>query len=243
MFDGVPLGEYVDASPARQPEPVTLEGSYVTLVPLVPSHAPALYEQLCVNSPEATWAYMSAGPFTDLGSFTTHISNFSTSRDPLFFTVLPRQDIVSAKGGGAVLVRAGTPAGYVSLMRIDARSRAVEVGHITLGAALQRTRPATEALFLVLRHCLAGLGFRRVEWKCDALNARSRRAAARYGFVPEGVFRRHMIVRGRNRDTAWFSIVDGEEWEARREAFEKWLDPGNFDERGQQKKKLEDFRG
>ncbi|KAH6639919.1 gcn5-related n-acetyltransferase [Truncatella angustata] len=234
MFNNVPLGEEVDAIAARTPEHITIKGRHASLVPISPSHAPALHRQLCLNSPDETWAYMSAGPFASSESFANHISALAVSTDPLFFTVISEIDLSSG-------ITAGTPVGYLGLMRIDAKNRCVELGHVTFSAVLQRTTVATEALYLAMRHCFEGLGNRRLEWKCDSLNAKSRRAAGRLGFVAEGVFRSHMIVRGRSRDTAWFSIVEGE-WAGRKEALERWIDESNFDEEGRQKDKLERIR-
>jgi RimJ/RimL family protein N-acetyltransferase len=117
----------------------------------------------------------------------------------------------------------------------------IEIGHIWFAPALQRTRAATEAIYLLARHAFDDLGYRRLEWKCDSLNAPSRRAADRFGFTYEGIFRQHMITKGRNRDTAWYSIIDSE-WPSRREAFEAWLAPGNFDEEGRQRRSLAEYR-
>jgi hypothetical protein len=126
-------------------------------------------------------------------------------------------------------------------MRMEPAHGCIEIGHIWLGAPLQRTAAATEAIFLLARHAFDDLGYRRLEWKCDAANARSRRAAERFGFTFEGVFRKHMIVKGRNRDTAWYAIVD-DDWPAVRAAFEAWLAPGNFDADGRQRETLESLR-
>jgi RimJ/RimL family protein N-acetyltransferase len=125
-----------------------------------------------------------------------------------------------------------------AFMRLDASNGVIEIGHIWLSPALQKTREATEAIFLMMRHCLDELGCRRLEWKCDALNAPSRRAAERFGFSFEGIFRQHFIVKGRNRDTAWYSILD-KEWPPIRAAFQKWLKDDNFDRQGRQKRRLQ----
>lgn len=233
MFKDVPLGVEVDAYPAKIPEHVTINGHYASLVPLSTPHTSVLYQQLSLGSPEATWAYMAAGPFPDEEAFTIHIRNLSVSKDPLFFTVISNINLPS--------ISAGTPVGYLSLMRIDVKNRGIEIGNITFSAALQRTTVATEAIYLAMKHCIEDLGNRRLEWKCDSLNAKSRKAAERFGFVFEGLFRKHFIVRGRNRDTAWYSIVDNE-WPGKKSAFERWLDRGNFHENGRQKNGLADFR-
>ncbi|RKO89615.1 acetyltransferase, GNAT family [Blyttiomyces helicus] len=221
-----PVGRVVDARPATQPAPTTLTGRFITLEPLSPSHASALYSVICGAAHASLWDYMFDGPFKTPADFDAFITSKSSSRDPLFF---------------ALLDPTTTPVGYASLMRIDIPNRVVEIGHVMFSPALQRTRAATEALFMLVRHALEDLGFRRCEWKCDTLNAPSRRAAARMGFLEEGVFRQHMIVKGRSRDTAWFGMLDGE-WPRAREGFERWLDDGNFDEEGRQRRRLEDCR-
>ena len=147
----------------------------------------------------------------------------SASEDPLFFAILDKPSCA--------------PAGYACFMRIEPAHRCIEVGSILFAPSLQRTRGATEAMYLMARHVFEDLGYRRYEWKCNTLNEPSRRAALRLGFTFEGVFRQHMIVKGRNRDTAWYSMLD-HEWPARKAAFERWLDPGNFDDQGRQKSPL-----
>jgi len=147
--------------------------------------------------------------------------------DRLFFTLVP------AAGGRA--------SGVASYLRIVPEFGVIEVGNIWFGPALQRTAAATEAIYLLARHVFDDLGYRRLEWKCNALNAASRRAAERFGFTFEGVFREHMVIKGRNRDTAWYAIVD-RDWPAIRDAFERWLDPENFDAAGAQRLRLDEFR-
>ena len=132
-----------------------------------------------------------------------------------------------------VPAQAGKAAGWASLMRIEPRHGVIEVGNVVFSPALQRSRAATEAMYLMASHVFDHLGYRRYEWKCNAENAASRRAALRLGFTFEGIFRQHMVVRGRSRDTAWYSLLDGE-WPARKRAFEAWLDPSNFDGEGRQ---------
>jgi RimJ/RimL family protein N-acetyltransferase len=172
------------------------------------------------------WTFLAYGPFADEAAMHAHLAAQAASEDPLFFAVA--QD--------------GRAAGVVSYLRMEPEHGVIEIGHIWLGAALQRTPAATEAIFLLAREAFDGLGNRRLEWKCDAANARSRRAAERFGFTFEGVFRQHMIVKGRNRDTAWYALLDGE-WPAARAAFEAWLDPGNFDEDERQRQRLAALRG
>ncbi|KAI5927104.1 putative acetyltransferase, GNAT family [Camillea tinctor] len=227
-----PLGPIVGGSPARRPSSDTvLTGRYVTLVGLKPEHADALYPHVSGDENAHLWDYMFDGPFHDPGEFRRSIAAKSASRGPVFYAILPRD------GGGNSTV------GHISLMRIDTTHRYLEIGHVMLAPPLQRTRAATEVFYLLARHALEDLGFRRCEWKCHALNAPSRRAALRLGFSFEGLFRRHMIVKGRDRDTAWYALLRDEEWPRAKEAFEAWLDPGNFDEEGVQRKRLEELRG
>jgi RimJ/RimL family protein N-acetyltransferase len=191
----------------------------VRLEPLSPAHAEDLFAA-AAGDPHL-WDYLPYGPFADPASLRAHLAAQASSDDPLFFAV----------------VVDGRAAGVVSYLRIEPEHGCIEIGHIWFGASLQRTPAATEAIYLLARHAFDDLGNRRLEWKCDAANARSRRAAERFGFTFEGVFRQHMIVKGRNRDTAWFSIVDGE-WPAVRARFETWLDPKNFDAEGRQRASL-----
>jgi RimJ/RimL family protein N-acetyltransferase len=192
----------------------------VRLEPLDPDrHAGDLHDE-AAGDPRL-WDYLPYGPFPDLAELREHLARQAGSADPLFFAV----------------VVDGRAVGVVSYLRIEPEHACIEIGHIWFGASLQRTPAATEVVYLLARHAFDDLGNRRLEWKCDAANARSRRAAERFGFTFEGVFRQHMIVKGRNRDTAWFSIVDGE-WPAVREAFERWLDPANFDADGRQRTPL-----
>jgi RimJ/RimL family protein N-acetyltransferase len=200
---------------------VELEGRHVRIVPLdAASHAAALY----AGSKDASlWRYLFNGPYTEEGEFRAWLDGREKSEDPLFFTILDR-----AKGEAA---------GYCSLMRIEPAHRVIEVGNILYLPSLQRTAAATEAMYLLARYVFEALGYRRYEWKCDSNNSPSRRAALRLGFTFEGIFRQHMIVKGRNRDTAWFSMLDTE-WEDRKRTFEQWLDPANFDAEGKQKTAL-----
>jgi RimJ/RimL family protein N-acetyltransferase len=205
-------------------ERTQLTGGIVSLVPLdVDAHARSLYEALCGPNNDALWDYLFYGPFRDFASFREHLAKHAASSDPLFFA------IVDNATGRAV--------GQASYLRIDTVHRTIEVGHIMYAPVLQRTPGATEAMYLMARHVFEDLRYRRYEWKCNALNERSRRAALRLGFTFEGIFRQHMIVKGRNRDTAWFSMLDSE-WPARKAAFLRWLDPSNFDESGRQRTPL-----
>ena len=203
-----------------------LTGSRVRLEPVDPErHADDLHDA-SLGDPRL-WDYLPYGPFPDVGALREHLARQAASEDPLFFAV------VDADTGRAV--------GIVSYLRIEPAHGCIEIGHIWFGGPLQRTPAATETICLLARHAFDDLGNRRFEWKCDAANARSRRAAERFGFTFEGVFRQHQIVKGRNRDTAWYAMLDGE-WPAIRAAFEAWLAPENFDASGAQRRSLEALR-
>jgi RimJ/RimL family protein N-acetyltransferase len=215
-------------APAKRPERTTLRGKIVTLAPLdAAAHADPLYEDSHGVGREDLWRYLSDGPFADRAAFYTELEKKAGSLDAVFFAIVENAS--------------ERPAGYASLMRIEPVHRCLEVGNILFTPRLQRTAGATEAMYLMARHVFEDLGYRRYEWKCNALNAPSRRAALRLGFEFEGIFRQHMIVKGCNRDTAWFSMLDSE-WPARKAAFERWLDPSNFDEAGRQKESLAALR-
>ncbi|KAL4952207.1 acyl-CoA N-acyltransferase [Aspergillus filifer] len=222
MSTARPRGDPVTLPPAKSPTHTTLTGRTVQLVPLSASHADDLFPLVNNDRPDQTaiWDYIPAK---------------AASTDPLFFAVIDtRQD--STMKGKAV--------GYLSLMSIVTAHMRLEIGHVVFTKALQRTVGATEAIYLLLKHSIEDLGYRRIEWKCDSLNAPSRRAAERLGFTFEGIFRQHLVVKGRNRDTAWLSILR-EEWLGLKNlkgSLEGWLDEGNFDAEGKQLKKLEEFR-
>jgi RimJ/RimL family protein N-acetyltransferase len=222
------IGPLVVPGPARRPERITLSGRFVTLEPLQESHAADLFAAAGGAAHGDLWAYMPDGPFPDLASLSAVIARKAASADPLFYAI-------RARASGRVL-------GHAGLMRMDLPNRAIEVGNIMFGEGLQRSPGATESMALLARYVFDELGFRRYEWKCNALNAPSRSAAARLGFTFEGIFRQHMIVKNRNRDTAWFSMLDGE-WPACRAAFELWLAPENFDAEGRQRRSLAALRG
>jgi RimJ/RimL family protein N-acetyltransferase len=171
--------------------------------------------------------YLPYGPFADVNEFATWLEACAASNDPLFFAVVDQAT--------------NRPAGMASFMRMVPEHGVIEIGHIWFSPTLQRTRQATEAVYLMARHAFDDLGYRRLEWKCNALNERSLRAALRFGFKYEGVFRQHLVVRDRNRDTAWFSILD-REWPSIRAAFESWLDPDNFSADGRQRRSLSAIR-
>jgi RimJ/RimL family protein N-acetyltransferase len=224
---GLPVGPQVDPSAAPLPRRVTLHGRYVELSPLdVAKHGAALWEGVLDPANDRLWRYLPDGPFADRAAFEANVALRSSSDNPLYFAILD-EDTKRALG-------------WASLMRIEPQNRCVEVGYILYTPALQRTRGATEAMYLLARYVFEDLGYRRYEWKCDSLNAPSWRAALRLGFTYEGVFRQHMIIKGRNRDTAWFAILDSE-WAARKARLEEWLDPSNFDAQGQQKLALSEL--
>ena len=220
-----PIGPEVDAHPAGRPQRVKLTGRRVTLAPLdARKHAVSLYDGSNGDAGrERVWTYLFDGPYANLQDFRASLETKAHSEDPLFFAVIDNAS--------------GRALGYQTLMRFDAANRVVEVGNIMYTPALQRTAGATEAQYLFASYVFDTLGVRRYEWKCNALNAPSRRAAERLGFSFEGIFRQHMIVKGRNRDTAWYAMLDGE-WPARRAAFERWLRLDNFDGQGRQKESL-----
>ncbi len=219
-----------DPSPAPRPERRVHEGRYARVEPLDSVvHAAELF--VSAHGDEARtriWSYLPYGPFDSETAFRAHLDEQAASDDPLFFAIRPHAS--------------GRAEGVASLMRIDPGNRAIEIGHIWLGPWLQRTAAATEALFLLIAHAIDDLGYRRMEWKCNAAHAASRAAAVRLGFRHEGVFYQHLIVKGHNRDTAWFSILD-HEWPAIRANFETWLDPANFDEQGEQRHSLGALNG
>jgi len=219
---GQPIGAAVDCSPREPVRPVSLTGTWSRVEPLARHHLDPLYDALVLRSPASTWTYLAAGPF-------------SAPAD--FFAVLRDLNDNPAVVPHALCLPDGRAVGMASYLRVDAANGSAEVGWIALSAALQRTTAATEAMYLMARHVFDDLGYRRYEWKCDALNEPSRRAATRLGFTYEGTFRNALVYKGRNRDTAWFSITDAE-WPAVRTAFEVWLDPANHDADGAQRTRL-----
>jgi len=190
-------------------------------------HARALHEAYAKDESGRNWTYLPYGPFASADAYAEWVSARQQSDDPLFYAI--------------ALADSGLPVGVASYLRIEPAMGAIEVGHLSYSPALQRSPVATEAMYLMMRRVFDELGYRRYEWKCDSLNAPSRRAAERLGFRYEGTFRQMMVIKERSRDTAWFSILDSE-WPALRSAFERWLDPGNFDANGAQRARLEDLR-
>jgi RimJ/RimL family protein N-acetyltransferase len=210
-------GPPVDPSPARPPGPAKLIGRYGTVERFSAArHGLDLWDAM--RGRDDLWTYLPVGPFGDLAGFRVWLAAIEKSPDPYFYAIVQSD---------------GRAVGLAALMAIRPDMRVIEVGHIVYGAPLQRTPLATEAQFLLARYVFETLGYRRYEWKCNALNEPSFRAALRFGFTHEGVFRQHMIVKGRSRDTAWFAMLEGE-WPSRKAAFERWLAPENFDVQGRQ---------
>jgi RimJ/RimL family protein N-acetyltransferase len=238
----------------KVPQRTTFEGRYVQLVPLDPAaHTEALYEDAHGPGHEALWRYLFDGPYSTVEAFRAALEKKAATDDPLFFAILDaaggdraggeRAGGDAAGGDAAILdgpggeLPGGRAVGYASFMRIEPAHRCIEVGSILYTPRLRRTAGATEAMYLMARHVFEDLGYRRYEWKCDSRNAPSRRAALRFGFTFEGIFRQHMIVKGQNRDTAWYAMLDTE-WPERKARFERWLAPSNFDDNGMQLTRL-----
>lgn len=226
---GQPIGEAMQGWTARQRPPrITLEGRYCRLEPLdARRHGDDLFTAYAAAPDGRAWTYLAPEPFTARSDFDAYLERNAASADPLHYTV----------------VDAGTQraVGTLSLMRMDTANGVIEVGHVIFSPLLQRSRASTEAQYLLMKLVFETLGYRRYEWKCDSLNAPSRSAAARLGFSFEGVFRQLLVYKNRTRDTAWFSIIDGE-WPLLKKAFDSWLSPGNFDAQGAQVLALTDIR-
>ena len=211
---------------ARPPRREPLDGDTVRLEPLdADRHGDDLFA--AGQGADETWRYLPYGPFASRDDFLRWLERHASTSDPLAFAILDRS--------------AGAARGIATFMSLVPEHGVIEIGHIWLSPQLQRTRQATEAIFVMSRHAFEALGNRRLEWKCDAANEPSRRAAERFGFVFEGVFRKHRVIKGRNRDTAWYSVIDSE-WASRRAAFERWLAAENFDPAGQQRRSLTEIR-
>jgi RimJ/RimL family protein N-acetyltransferase len=211
-----------------RPERRVLEGRYVRLEPLEAGrHGDGLYAASTMSDADTRFRWLFEYPPTSRDELQPWLEKSEASQDPLVFAVIDR-------GSGKV-------AGRQSLMRIESGVGVIEIGQIYWSALMARTPAATEAQYLFQKYVFHELGYRRFEWKCHNLNEPSKRAALRFGFKFEGVFRQHLVFKGGNRDTAWFSIID-EEWPALFKAYEAWLDPSNFDAAGQQRRRLEDYR-
>jgi RimJ/RimL family protein N-acetyltransferase len=218
---GYPLPDW---SPRPRPSRAPIEGRTCRIEPIdVERHAADLFEANALDREGRNWTYLAYGPFADLGGYRAWMTSACLGDDPLFHTIVDRAS--------------GRAVGVASFLRIDPPAGVIEVGHINYSPRLQRAPAATEAMYLMMRRVFDELGYRRYEWKCDALNTPSRAAAERLGFRFEGIFRQATIYKKRNRDTAWYSIVD-KEWPALKAAFERWLDPKNFDSEGRQRARL-----
>jgi len=222
---GQPIGPaLVDWTPRPRPSRISLDGDFCRIEPLdADSHAAELHEANGEAADGRLWTYLPHEPFSSPETYRTWVEQAAAFEDPLFFAIRDRRD--------------GRTAGLFAYLRIDPAVGSIEIGHINFSPRLQRTRAATEALFLMMAHAFEALGYRRFEWKCDSLNAPSRAAALRLGFIFEGIFRQATIYKGRSRDTAWFSITDGE-WPALGQGYRAWLAADNFDEDGYQRRKL-----
>jgi RimJ/RimL family protein N-acetyltransferase len=213
-----PVGPLVDATPRPLPARIPHRGLSVSLEPLAVRHAEDLWAAAQADAPgNHSWAYLGYGPFADAQAMRRHVGAFAAQHDPMAWAIRPH--------------RSGRVQGWLTLMEIHPAHAAIEIGHIWFSPAMQRTRAATEAMFILMRHAMDDLGYRRLVWKCNALNAPSIAAAKRLGFVPEGVLRAVLVVKGRQRDTAFFSIL-ADEWPARRDAIAAWLDDANWDHAG-----------
>ncbi|HMR31042.1 MAG TPA: GNAT family protein [Geminicoccaceae bacterium] len=218
---GFPLPDW---TPRPQPPRTAMQGRFARLEPLdADRHAGDLFAANAADPDGRMWTYMGYGPFATLADYRAWAEAAAKSGDPLFHAIVD--------------LSTGRAAGVASYLRIEPAVGVIEVGHIALSPSLQRTAAATEAMWLMMRRVFEELGYRRYEWKCDALNAPSRRAASRLGFTYEGTFRQATIYKGRNRDTAWFSIIDAE-WPRIDAAFRRWLSPDNFDTAGRQRRRL-----
>lgn len=222
---GLPVGfPLADWKPCAAPPRTVMAGRYCRLEPIDPGrHSGELHAANLLDMEDHIWIYLPYGPFKQLADYQAWMEQTCLGDDPLFHAIV---DSVSGKA-----------VGVASYLRIDPAPGVIEVGHINYSPALQRTPAATEAMYLMMKRVFEELGYRRYEWKCDNLNARSRKAAERYGFTFEGIFRQATIYKGRNRDTAWFSVLDSE-WPGTKAAFEAWLSPDNFGGDGVQRESL-----
>lgn len=214
-------------TPRPRPEAVPLEGRYVRLEKLEPRHADGLHAASATGDADAKFTWLAEDPPEDQASFRAWVERVSVSVDPIYFAIIDKAT--------------GKVAGRQTLMRIDPANGVVEIGNIYWGPLIARKAAATEALFLFARYAFDTLGYRRFEWKCNNDNLPSKQAALRFGFQYEGLFRQHFVIKGLNRDTAWFAMID-KDWVALKPAYEAWLAPDNFDESGNQKRRLQDIR-
>lgn len=223
---GQPIGDPVDWKPAQRPQPTTLTGRYVELKPIRDVAPDELYAEIGAPEHAPLWTYWPESPPADVAGFAQQMAAWGSNPEAVVFGI----------------VVDGVPSGVASLMRINETAGVVEVGAIMFGPRLQRTRAATESMALLMRYVFDDLGYRRYEWKLDCLNEPSASAARRLGFGYEGRFRQALVYKGRNRDTDWFAMTDGD-WQRLAPAYEKWLSPDNFDEQGHQRVSLRDLTG
>lgn len=225
---GQPVGdELIDWQPRPHPQRIELNGRYCSLTPLRPQHAAALFATYQLAEDTRSWTWLLREPDANVEEYTAWVESVCELSDPMHFTVIDNQTQV--------------PVGTLALMRIDPKNGVIEVGHVNFSPLLSRTPMSTEAQYLLMRYVFETLGYRRFEWKCNSLNEPSRRAALRLGFQYEGRFRQALVVKGHNRDTDWFSIIDNE-WKALDRAFQNWLAADNFSADGKQIKTLENWR-
>lgn len=220
---GLPLGGW---EPPSMPPNEAMEGRFCRLERLnAVLHAEALWRAMVLDAENKMWTYLPYGPFPSEQAYAEWLDDMSQRSDPFFHAII---DLATQRA-----------VGVASYLRIDPQNGVIEVGHLQFSPLLQRMPAATEAMYLMMERAFV-LGYRRYEWKCDALNAPSRSAALRLGFSFEGLFRQAVVVKGRNRDTAWYSVIDGE-WPALRKAFQRWLAPENFDQDGMQRERLSEL--
>lgn len=225
---GQPVGPPVDNWTARELPPRTpMVGRTCRVEPLDAERHIAELHEANLEGDGRNWTYLSTGPYSGLGAYREWLLNINAAGDPMFHTIVDNS---------------GKASGVAAFMRIEPANGVIEVGHINYAPRLQQTIASTEAMYLMMRRVFDELGYRRFEWKCDSLNAPSRVAAGRLGFQFEGVFRQAIVYKGRNRDTAWFSILDNE-WPDLKREYERWLDPSNFNAAGNQKTRLGRRRG
>ncbi|MEO8849129.1 MAG: GNAT family protein [Casimicrobiaceae bacterium] len=225
---GQPIGASLpDWSARAAPPSAPIQGRFCRLEPInAARHGKSLHAAFSAAPDARDWTYMSSGPFADAAQFDAHLLRIAASTDPQHFAIVDQ--------------RTGDAIGTAALMRIDRANGVIEAGHVSYSRRLQRTSAATEAIYLMLQRAFDELGYRRFEWKCDDLNAPSRAAAMRFGFTFEGIFRQAIVYKGRSRDTAWYSMTDGE-WRRLRGAYQQWLAAENFDGEGRQRRRLSDL--
>jgi RimJ/RimL family protein N-acetyltransferase len=225
-----PIGEpVIDWKARERPARIHIDGRHCRLEPVdVERHATDLFEAYNAASDGSDWTYLFVGPFTEFDAFRDYLTKAAASNDPLHYTVIDKTS--------------GKAVGTLALMRIEPVHGVIEVGSVTFSPLLKQTRISTEAQYLLMRYAFDELGYRRYEWKCDSLNAPSRKTALRLGFEFEGIFRQAIVYKGRNRDTAWYAIID-RDWPRVRQAFERWLADDNFDAGGKQRASLAQLRG